>query len=202
MGHSQASKAETHARIVQIAADRFRKDGLDGVGVADLMKDAGLTVGGFYKHFGSRDDLVAEAVQTALDQSQARSRGVLAEAPPERAFPALVENYLNAEHRDAPENGCAFGALAGDAGRGSERVQALFNAQAERTYEGLARLLAPSPDGKVDPDARAKAIAAHSLMVGALTLARATGQGALSDEILAAARSYLISAFGSEAEGK
>lgn len=199
MGHSQASKAETHARIVQIAADRLRKDGLEGVGVADLMKDAGLTVGGFYKHFGSREDLVVEALETALGESRARTRDVVAQTPPDRAFPALVENYLNAEHRDEPEHGCAFGALAGDAGRSAARVQALFNAQADQTFDGLAQLIAPTAGGKLDPAMRAKAIAAHSLMVGALNLARATGPGPLSDEILAAARFYLITAFGGAA---
>ncbi len=196
MGHSQASKAETHARIVQIAADRFRKDGLEGVGVADLMKDAGLTVGGFYKHFGSREDLVVEALETALAHSQARTQGVVGEAPADRVFEAVVEAYLNAEHRDEPEHGCAFGALVGDAGRSAGRVQALFEAQANKTYDGLARLIAPSAKGEVDPAVRAKAIAAHSLMVGALNLARATGPGPLSDEILAAAKSHLVTAFG------
>jgi TetR/AcrR family transcriptional repressor of nem operon len=200
MGHSQASKAETHARIVEIAADRFRKDGLDGVGVADLMKDAGLTVGGFYKHFGSREDLVVEALEIALAQSQARTRDVVAGTSPEQAFAAVVEAYLNAEHRDGPEHGCAFGALVGDAGRSAERVQALFEAQANKTYDGLARLIAPPPEDAVNPAVRAKAIAAHSLMVGALNLARATGPGPLSDEILAAARSHLISAFGGGVE--
>lgn len=94
MGHSQAEKAATHQRIVDVAARRFRELGLDGIGVADVMKEAGMTVGGFYKHFESRDELVTEALEVAfksLDVWEARAEN-LAQA---------VRDYLSEAHRDA-----------------------------------------------------------------------------------------------------
>src|SRR5580704_16258233 len=98
MGHSQADKAESHDRIVQVAAARFREAGVDGVGVADLMKDAGLTHGGFYRHFESRDELVAEAIERALADG---GRVVEAIATSKQAsWARLVDGYLSAAHRD------------------------------------------------------------------------------------------------------
>src|SRR5690349_15406900 len=107
MGHSQESKAETHAKIVRAAAKRLREVGLEGIGVADLMKEVGLTVGGFYKHFASRDALVAEAIAGMQNgwsaifadaEAQGRTGGPL--------FDALVDAYLDPKHRDAPGEGC------------------------------------------------------------------------------------------------
>src|SRR5271170_2594903 len=107
MGYSKSDKAETHTRIVNVAAKRFREVGLEGIGVADVMKEAGMTVGGFYKHFASRDELVTEALEVAfesLDAWEARAES-LARA---------VRDYLSEAHRDAPGKGCALGALLGD----------------------------------------------------------------------------------------
>src|ERR1700681_217909 len=98
MGHSKADKDESHDRIVQVAAARFRETGVDGVGVADLMKEAGLTHGGFYRHFASRDELVAEAIEQAL-----RDGGVAVDALAKlehAPLATLVDAYLSAVHRD------------------------------------------------------------------------------------------------------
>src|SRR5260370_1717745 len=97
MGHSKAEKAKTHKRIVAIASKRFREEGLVGVGIADLMKEAGLTVGGFYKHFDSRDDLVAEAVGSALG-SWKRQVDAAASGGPPAPYQALVDDYFSAPH--------------------------------------------------------------------------------------------------------
>ena len=98
MGHSRAEKAESHDRIVKVAATRFRENGVEGVGVADLMKDAGLTHGGFYRHFASRDELVAEAIERALGEgSQAVTAVAQAQDCP---LDALVDGYLSIAHRD------------------------------------------------------------------------------------------------------
>src|SRR5260370_33257182 len=113
MRHSKRDKAETHARIVSAAAKRFRWRGLEGIGVADVMKEAGVTVGGFYKHFESRDELVVEVLATAfkdLDVWEEHTEGL----------PQLVQNYLTDTHRDPPGTGCAMGALLGDMTRGSK----------------------------------------------------------------------------------
>jgi len=104
MGYSKSDKAETHTRIVRVAAKRFRERGLEGIGVADVMKEAGVTVGGFYKHFGSRDELVVEALATAF-----KDLDVWEEHTPDMAH--LLQNYLTEAHRDAPGTGCAMGAL-------------------------------------------------------------------------------------------
>ena len=112
MGYSKSDKAETHARIVSVAAKRFRELGLEGIGVADVMKEAGVTVGGFYKHFDSRDELVVEALATAfqdLDHWEEHTD----------TLTKLLENYLSEEHRDAPGTGCALGALVGVMSRAS-----------------------------------------------------------------------------------
>src|ERR1700751_1452434 len=99
MGHSKAQKTKTHKRIISIASKRFREKGLAGVGIAELMKEAGLTVGGFYKHFDSRDDLVAEAVSSAFG---GWNRRVDAAAPggPLVSLAKLIDDYLNEAHRD------------------------------------------------------------------------------------------------------
>ena len=104
MGYSKSDKAETHTRIVRVAAKRFRERGLEGIGVADVMKEAGVTVGGFYKHFGSRDELVVEALATAF-----KDLDVWEEHTTDMA--QLLQNYLTEAHRDAPGTGCAMGSV-------------------------------------------------------------------------------------------
>src|SRR6202011_2563417 len=118
VGSSQADKAASHERIVKAAAARIRCDGVEGVGVADLMREAGLTHGGFYRHFGSRDDLVAEAVETALAHGSKRAEAVACQGGPE-ALATTIDAYLSPLHRDKPETGCAVAALPADIARGS-----------------------------------------------------------------------------------
>src|SRR5580700_407481 len=106
MGYSKSDKAETHTRIVKVAAKRFRELGLKGIGVADVMKEAGATVGGFYKHFDSRDELVVEALATAfldLDRWEEHTD----------TLTKALENFLSEEHRDAPGAGLRVGRIAG-----------------------------------------------------------------------------------------
>src|SRR6266702_8971270 len=140
MGHSKAEKTETHKRIVKIASKRFREDGLAGVGISELMKEAGLTVGGFYKHFDSRDDLVAEAVSSAfggwklrVDVAKAGGASV--------SIDKLFDEYLNAAHRDDPGTGCAFSALAPEIARSDKRTRALASEQVRNDIQLIAALL-------------------------------------------------------------
>jgi TetR/AcrR family transcriptional repressor of nem operon len=105
MRHSQAEKEKTHKRIVSMASRRFREDGLTGIGIADLMKEAGLTVGGFYKHFNSRDALVAEAVGSALELWKNQVDAAASGGPPV-TYESLVDQYLSDAHRDDPGAGC------------------------------------------------------------------------------------------------
>jgi len=179
MGHSQTDKAETHKRIVKIAAKRLRENGLAGVGIAELMKEAGLTVGGFYKHFDSRDDLVIEALGSAFGGWQRRIDAAASGGTP-LSYESLIDDYLNEAHRDNPGTGCALGALAGEIARGDKRVRALASEQIRNDIQLLAGFLR-SKDKRT---ARSKAILTLSALVGAVALARAVSDDALSLEIL------------------
>ena len=184
MGSSQADKAASHNRIVNIAAARMRRDGVNGVGVAELMQEAGLTHGGFYRHFSSRDDLVAEAVESALAQGSERAMSAAARGGTQ-AFTAIVDGYLSVVHRDRPESGCAVAGLAQDVSRTDDRARAAYGRQVEKYLDVLAGLT-PSADPAADPAAgRRQAYLVLSALVGAVAMARAVGDGDLSEEILA-----------------
>ncbi len=179
MGHSRAEKTDTHKRIVRIASKRMREQGLKGVGIAELMKEAGLTVGGFYKHFRSRDELVGEAVQSAFGGMKRRlDDDVKAGLTP--SYGKLVDDYLTEEHRDKPGTGCAFSALTAEIARGDKRTRAIATEQIQKNFELIGDVI-PGKDRRA---ARAKAILTFSAMVGAMSLARAVSDEKLSREIL------------------
>ena len=187
MGHSKASKANTHARLVETAAVRFKERGLDGISLADLMKDLALTHGGFYKHFASRDELVAEALKLALDRSAAAMRDRLASGG-KPDMTAFVDFYLGEAHRDDMAEGCAVAALAGDATRKSAHIQAQFREHIERNIDALSEVLHPE---RPAADSRATAILILSALYGALIMARAVGDSAVSREVLRTVRKQL-----------
>ncbi len=193
MGHSRATKEQSHERIVQTAAARFREAGVDGIGVADLMKEAGLTHGGFYRHFASRDDLVAEAVECALsDGGRAVEAVAAAQLDRQALVAALVDAYLSTAHRDGLATSCAVTTLAGDVARSNDRARAAYTQQVGIYLELLAKLaLADRPKAR-----RAKAIAALSSLVGAVSLARAVNDEKLSREILKSAADELKAQLG------
>jgi len=191
MGHSQDEKAESHELIVRAAAARFREAGVDGIGVAQLMKEAGLTHGGFYRHFASRDELVAEAIERALHDGGQRAVGMVAhnaQAP----LAALVDGYLSPAHRDHLASSCAVTTLAGDVARSNDRARSAYTRQVGTYLELLTRLIADDEPGP----GRTKAIAALSTLVGALSMARAVNDEKLSREILKSAASELKSQLG------
>lgn len=193
MGHSKANKEQSHARIVQTAAARFREAGVEGVGVADLMKDAGLTHGGFYRHFESRDELVAEAVERALsDGGRAVEAVAASKASRQTVAGALVDAYLSTAHRDGLATSCAVTTLAGDVARSNERARSAYTRQVETYLELLANLAAEEKSKA----RRAKAIAALSTLVGAVSLSRAVNDEKLSREILKAAADELKALLG------
>jgi len=180
VGSSQAEKAASHRRIVAAAAARIRRDGIGAVSVADLMQEAGLTHGGFYRHFDSRDDLVAEAVDAALADGSRRSEAITS-AGGVPALAAFIDAYLSRAHRDAPETGCAVAALPADVARGEARTRAAYGRQVQRYVEQLAAL-APERDPQGARDDVTLVLAAA---VGGLSMARAVDDAELSDEILA-----------------
>ena len=187
MAHSQAAKAQTHKRILRVAAERLRQTGIDRLSIADLMKEAGLTVGGFYKHFRSRDDLVVEALGSVLGGWE-RELDESPTEPDEHYFPGLVERYLSEDHRDNPGAGCPIGALVGDVGRSSEPTRELYTKQIRRNIRLLARLLGDTSS----PPPRQQAILAYSAMLGAIALSRAVSDEPLSSEILASVKELLV----------
>ena len=182
MGHSRAEKAKTHQRIVALASTRFREKGLAGIGIADLMKEAGLTVGGFYKHFRSRDDLVAEAMSAALGHWTRKADAAASGGPP-LTFDSLVDDYLSETHRDGPGTGCPVGALAGDFARSDKRTRALVTQDAQESIQLLASLLRDASE-KDKGTARSRAIMTYCALVGAIGVARAVSDERLSREIL------------------
>ena len=181
MGYSKSDKAETHTRIVSVAAKRFRELGLEGIGVADVMKEAGVTAGGFYKHFGSRDELVVEALAAAF-----KDLDVWEEHTADMAH--LLQNYLTEAHRDAPGTGCAMGALLGDITRGSKSARALYTERVKRSLPFFSALLPSSHRS----DKRRRALLILSALLGALNLSRAVSDPNLSREILDGVRDELI----------
>src|ERR1700678_3987356 len=179
MGYSKAQKEKTHKRIVAIASRRFREKGLAGFGIAELMKEAGLTVGGFYKHFNSRDELVAAALRDAFGTWQQQREAAESGGEP-LSFEKLIDDYVSYLHRKNPGAGCAFSALAPEIARSDKRTRALTSDQVKADLELLVGLL-PGRDKRA---ARSRAILTFSALVGAMSLVRAVSGGAISREIL------------------
>lgn len=189
MGHSQARKQQTREQIVKTAAKRFRESGVEGVSIANLMKEAGLTHGGFYKHFESRDDLVTEALACALAASGQRKQSAQ-----EQSFERFVHSYLSTKHRDAVGDGCAMAALVNDVARSRDDARTLYTEHLSQTLDKVGGLI-----GGEDAQARAKAIVIFSALSGALGIARALNDEALSAQVLAQVSDYLIEQFGASA---
>jgi TetR/AcrR family transcriptional repressor of nem operon len=186
---SREKAAEHRERIIDAAGALFRTKGFGGIGVADIMKAADLTHGGFYRHFASKDDLVAQASRRAMARAAVNWAKVVADSP-EEPYAALLKHYLSPRHRDDPGKGCAFAALSGDAARGSKTVRKAF----AEGLQPLIDILAEAIPGRSKAVRQRKALAAMAALVGALTIARAVDDAALSDDILEAAQRELLAA--------
>ncbi|MEK1888179.1 MAG: TetR/AcrR family transcriptional regulator [Phyllobacterium sp.] len=178
---SKEQAARNRDRIIEVASREFRDKGFDGIGVADLMKSAGLTHGGFYGHFASKDDLIAEACAASMDRS-AEKWAELANRSPDEAFAALTNAYLLKDHRDHRETGCTMAALAPDIARQSGRVRERFTRGTSALLDILARLVPGASAGAK----RERALATMAGLVGTLVLSRAVNDPEFADEILAA----------------
>jgi TetR/AcrR family transcriptional regulator, transcriptional repressor for nem operon len=186
VGTSQAAKAASHDRILDIAAARIRRDGIDSLTVAQLMKEAGLTHGGFYRHFDSREHLVAEAAQRALSQGSTwtMASGRLGGR---RGFTKLVDGYLSAWHRDHPESGCGVAGIAADVARSDSSARDAYTHQVQVCLAVLADLI-DNPDRQVG---ERDAVLTLSVLVGAISMARAVDDPDLSQQILTYAATAL-----------
>jgi TetR/AcrR family transcriptional repressor of nem operon len=186
MGHSQTEKTRNHDRILEVAARRIREAGTEAPGVAEIMTSAGLTHGGFYKHFGSRDELIAEAAERTYLESEHAARQVIDGADDPLA--AFVDWYLSSEHRDDPGSGCSVVALGNDVARASGVVRSAYTDQVRRYLTLLDELLGTDP---AEPPS-ADATAALATLVGAVLVARAVDDPELSERILLDARAALL----------
>ncbi|CAB3671917.1 hypothetical protein LMG24238_02146 [Paraburkholderia sediminicola] len=179
-----ASRKEiTHERIVEVAARAIRRSGYDGTGVADIMKEAGLTHGGFYAHFPSREVLLAEAADRAGAEAVALSEHIAASVPPEDALPSMVRAYLSKEHCEDVENGCPVSALGSEMPRQAAVVRRAATRRIKEMIDVIARQL---PDWG-QPGAHEQALVTAATMVGAMVLARAVDDPKLSEGFLEAA---------------
>ncbi|TFV76429.1 TetR/AcrR family transcriptional regulator [Bradyrhizobium frederickii] len=190
MRYSREHKQETHDRIVKKASVRLREKGAHGIGVADLMKEAGLTHGGFYAHFDSREALVIEAFGYAMDRSMEHWRKITDEVSPEKRLVLIAEAYLSALHRDNPGHGCSIPALGAEIARESPKARKAFAGKLDEMIEQLADYI-PNLPRKA---ARKQAIATLATMAGTMLLARVAGSSELSDEVLKAGRDSALGA--------
>jgi TetR/AcrR family transcriptional regulator, transcriptional repressor for nem operon len=182
VGHSQAAKAKSRERILAEAADQIRDEGLESVSVGKLMKSVKLTHGGFYGHFASRSDLLAQALERALIEGAKRCASE--ESARSRGFAGFVRSYLSRAHRDSRSSGCAIAALVSDVGRADEQSRAVMEEHIEDYIAAMGRRLGDEDDER--------AIVAVSAMVGALVLSRVITNASRSDALLRVVREHLM----------
>ena len=177
MRYEKGRKDASRRRIMEVAAERFRCDGIAASGLAGIMSDAGLTNGAFYPHFQSKAELVRESLTSALDDQSHRLQDAFAAG----GLEAVLAAYLSAEHRDNPGSGCVSAALLPELARQPPETRSLY---ASRLLAMVQQMAASLPPETRDPEGVALAI--HATLIGTLQLARATQGTALSDRILAA----------------
>lgn len=177
MRYEKGHKETTRRRIIETAANRFRKDGIEGVGLADLMAEAGLTHGGFYSHFSSKEDLV----KAAMEEAASRSAEKFNQRIEEGGLEAWIRSYLRTGHRDHPEQGCALAALASELARHPKATRKGFTERLEKLTSAIESHL---PAGMASALKRKTAVGIFSTLVGAIQMARAVDDPGLSDEIL------------------
>lgn len=184
------SKEATHERIVEVAARAIRRSGYNGTGVADIMKEAGLTHGGFYAHFPSREAMLAEAADRAGAETVAASTRIAAAAPPEQALQSLLRAYLSKAHVEGVERGCPIAALGSEMPRQSPEVRRAATRRIKEMIDVVAR---QSPEWG-QSGAHERALVTAATMVGTLLLARAVDDANLSNALLKAALKHLVPA--------
>jgi len=185
-------KVQTHRRIVEEASHLFREKGLNGAGVAEVMKAAGLTHGGFYAHFTNKDDLVLEAFQHAIDTKAKTWFKGLDDMDDDTWVKRLIARYLRNDHKENVADGCAFAALGPELARADDFMKAALEPQIRDVATTIAQHLdGPKPDPKKCAEgAGDRALALYSLCIGAMILARSVKSRRMSDRILKASREF------------
>ncbi len=191
MRYSAQHKAETHGRLIRKAAEQFRRRGVQGIGIAGLMGQLGLTHGGFYAHFKNRDDLVAAVTGQIFEETIARMIAAAEAAPEGKKVRALVDSYLSTGHRDHVSLGCLLPALAGEMARQPQSVRSAYTRGLNDYFHRIARYMPGTRQEERCDQARLLL----SGMAGAMMVARAMTDPESSDKLLDSARKFFGSAF-------
>ena len=191
MRKSRKEAAKTRKRIVAAASAEFREHGIVATGLADLMKAAGLTRGGFYKHFRSKADLLREVTTASIELSTATMKASADKRRGQKGLNAAVASYLSLDHRDRPRDGCPLAAMGVELARADAKTRTA----ATEGFLNYVEVLASQCDSLPPDQAKKRAIAAATTMIGALTMARVVKDGKLSDSILKHAADFILRSF-------
>jgi TetR/AcrR family transcriptional repressor of nem operon len=191
MRYAPEHKAETHQKIVKDASRRVRAEGITGAAVSAVMRDAGLTAGGFYKHFENKDELLIESLDEAFQEIADRLAQIAETRPPETAWKTIVKTYLSPEHCDHPEFGCPLAALAPELARTDPAMKAKI---LEQMVKYKNRML-PFMPGRRMADKERAFFAIFSTMLGAIGMARIIPDQTVRTSVLASARNFLLRSF-------
>jgi TetR/AcrR family transcriptional regulator, transcriptional repressor for nem operon len=191
MRYPAEQKAETHEKIIQAAARSFREHGSEGQGLARLMEDAGLTHGGFYRHFKNKEDLYVDAITRGLQQTADKMVAAAAQAPRGQQLRAIIEHYLSPEHLEDPGGGCVLSTLSAEIARQRPAVRARINVAMKAYRERLMPFL----PGKSNAGKKRQFMVLFPAMAGVMMTARAMSDPADRKEILEAARRFYTGAF-------
>jgi TetR/AcrR family transcriptional repressor of nem operon len=195
MRYRPGHKAETHKKIVEDASQRVRAEGLDKAGISAVMRDTGLTHGGFYKHFPSKDDLLVESVTRAFEDMSGRLIKVAEQSPRGTAWKAIVKEYLSQDHCDHPERGCPLASVAPELARTDKDLKKRFGAS---MVEYKAQLI-PFMPGRRTVDKERAFFAIFSTMIGAVEIARMIPDRHARERVLTGTRNFLLKSFRSRA---
>ena len=191
MRYRPGHKTETHQKIVKDAARRVRSEGLNGAAVAAVMRDTGLTHGGFYKHFASKDDLLLESLHQAFEEAIALLVEAAEKAPPESAWKAIVKTYLSAGHCTHPERGCPLAALASELARTGKEMKGQILAEMANYKDRMLQFM----PGRRAADKERAFWVIFSTMAGAVEIARMLPGPAEREKLLASTRDFLLRSF-------
>jgi TetR/AcrR family transcriptional repressor of nem operon len=191
MRYGPEHKLATHRKIVRDASRRVRAEGLKGAAVSAVMKDAGLTHGGFYKHFGSKDDLLLESLREGFREIEDTLAHTAEQSPPGEAWKAIVGTYLSLELCEHPERGCPLAALSPELARADKKMRPQI---AEELVNYKSRML-PFMPGQRTADKERAFFAIFSTMIGAVEIARLLPDRAMREKVLASTRDFLLHSF-------
>ena len=191
MRYQPEHKLETHRKIVKDASRRVRAEGLSGAAVSAVMKDAGLTHGGFYKHFGSKDDLLLESLREGFREIEDVLAAAAEQSPSGEAWKAIVRTYLSLELCEHPERGCPVAALAPELARADQKMKPQITAE---LVNYKSRML-PFMPGRRSADKERAFFAIFSTMIGAIEIARMLPERSMREKVLARTRDFLLGSF-------